>query len=283
MGITCKIIDDYGLIAKSDKAEMRLKQISWNGEEPKMDIRVWVDSNKARGGVTMSMDELKKLGELIEQVRNSSDTEESEDVDVDDIFESDNLPINKPVEDDEPQAEEEPKEKPKATKKVTKVEKPKAEEKPIEKAKTNTNYTYKDCEKKLDKLFEKVAKYPNFEYVLTGLKELARVDNEFIQNAMRESRTFSGMMGYAKNGSKKYCEVVEGGTCITDDQMLELCIEYFSAKEEPKKETKTTTKSVSKNTTKTTTKKTTTSKKSTTKAKKTKPVENDEDFELPFN
>ena len=267
MGVTFKLIKKIGTVKKNDKAEMKLQLVSWNGEEPVYDLRSWLSDGKAKPGVTFSKDELVRLADLIKN-RNAGDN--SEDVDIEDLFNSDEPPINKPVE--EPQVEE----KPKVTEKA-KVEKTKTETKSTEKAETNTNYSYEDCEEKLDKLFEKVSKLPNFAYVFEGLKELAKVDGDFVQNVMRESRNFKGMMGYAKDNSKRFCEVIEGGTCITDDQMLELCIEYFNAKEDGKQVAKTETKTASK----------TKAKKSTAKPKakleKVTNIADGIDEELPFN
>lgn len=266
MGITFKLIKKIGTLSTSDKGEKKLQLVSWNNGEPVYDIRLWKTDGKATSGMTFSKEDLVRIVELVKG------TEESEEIEEDDF------PMNPPdeeeTEDNEEESEEDEEEieqtKKTSTKKTKEVDKPKET-----KSKATTK-GYDECAEKLDELFKDVSKYSNFEYVLIGLKELAKVDNDFVQNVMRESRTFKGMMSYAKEGSKKYVDMIENSTCITDDQMLELCIEYFNAKEE-KKDTKTT----SKPTNKTTTKKTTT-KRTTTKAKKTKTVEDDE-VELPFS
>lgn len=67
--ITYKVIEDYGSLGKRGNYDLRLRLISWNGNEPKYDIRPWKDDPE-RGeimgkGVTLSGDELKKLGEIL--------------------------------------------------------------------------------------------------------------------------------------------------------------------------------------------------------------------------
>ena len=65
-GFEYKIVDEIGVISESGsgwKKEVNL--ISWNGREPKYDIRDWSPEHEKMGkGVTLSKDELEALREL---------------------------------------------------------------------------------------------------------------------------------------------------------------------------------------------------------------------------
>ena len=240
MGITFKLIKYIGTLAKSEKGEKKLQLVSWNNETPCYDIRTWKSDGKATSGITLSKEDLLRIVELVKG--NENDTED--------------FPINKPFED-----VSEPETKKTATKTKTEI-------KPVEKAKTKTNYTYSDCEKKLDKMFEKYNELDSFRWLLGELKKLAKKDNQFVQNIMRESRTIDNMTLYARDKTyEKYNSGFMGA--IVDTDMLNYCIEYLN--QEEVKAAKTTTKSA-----KTTTRK--------TSGRKTKSTKSDEDvIDLPFN
>ena len=65
--IKFEIINSIGVLSESSKGWTKeLNLISWNGREPKYDIRDWdPDHQKMGKGVTLSEDELKKLNELL--------------------------------------------------------------------------------------------------------------------------------------------------------------------------------------------------------------------------
>lgn len=236
MGITFKLIKYIGTLAKSEKGEKKLQLVSWNNETPCYDIRTWKSDGKATSGITLSKEDLLRIVKLVKG--NEDDTEE--------------FPINKPFEDIS---------EPDVKKTTTKVE-------PVKKATTKTNYTYSDCEKKLDKMFEKYNELESFKWLLGELKKLAKKDNQFVQNIMRESRTIDDMTLYARDKTyEKYNSGFMGA--IVDTDMLNYCIEYLN--QEEVKVAKTTTKSA-----KTTTKK--------ISGRKTKSTKNDDTvIDLPFN
>ena len=67
--ITYKVIEDYGSLGKRGSYDLRLRLISWNGNEPKYDIRPWKDDPE-RGeimgkGMTLSGEELENLGKIL--------------------------------------------------------------------------------------------------------------------------------------------------------------------------------------------------------------------------
>jgi len=65
--IKFEIVKNIGVISESPKGWTKeLNLISWNGREPKYDLRDWdPDHQKMGKGVTLSEDELKKLNELL--------------------------------------------------------------------------------------------------------------------------------------------------------------------------------------------------------------------------
>ena len=66
-----EVIENYGKLTEGDKAkEFRL--VSWNGKEPKYDIRSWgkdEDGNEVAGkGITLSGEECEGLLMLLEKI-----------------------------------------------------------------------------------------------------------------------------------------------------------------------------------------------------------------------
>ena len=68
--IKFEIVKNIGVISESSKGWTKeLNLISWNGREPKYDIRDWgPDHQKMGKGVTLTEDELKKLKEVLFEV-----------------------------------------------------------------------------------------------------------------------------------------------------------------------------------------------------------------------
>lgn len=65
--IKYEIKETVGTLSKSSKGwSKELNLISWNGREPKYDLRDWAPDHAKMGkGVTLSEDELKKLRDLL--------------------------------------------------------------------------------------------------------------------------------------------------------------------------------------------------------------------------
>lgn len=72
--IKVEVLQDLGLIS-NEKKNIRLRYVSWNGGEPKYDIRPWWtddDGNEnASKGITLTGEELESLYELIGKEMNS--------------------------------------------------------------------------------------------------------------------------------------------------------------------------------------------------------------------
>lgn len=62
-----EIIEELGVLSESPKGWTKeFNKISWNGGEPKYDIRDWAPEHEKMGkGVTLTSDEAKKLLELL--------------------------------------------------------------------------------------------------------------------------------------------------------------------------------------------------------------------------
>jgi hypothetical protein len=69
--IKFEIIKNIGTLSKSSKGWTKeLNLISWNGREPKYDIRDWDPEHEKMGkGVTLTEEELKNLKELLKTER----------------------------------------------------------------------------------------------------------------------------------------------------------------------------------------------------------------------
>ena len=63
-----EIVEEIGVLSESAKGwRKELNRISWNGREPKYDIREWApDREKMGKGISINHDELMKLKELLD-------------------------------------------------------------------------------------------------------------------------------------------------------------------------------------------------------------------------
>lgn len=63
-----EIINNIGVLSENNSWKKELNRISWNGNEPKYDIRDWSDNHEKMGkGITLNEDELRKLKEIIDE------------------------------------------------------------------------------------------------------------------------------------------------------------------------------------------------------------------------
>lgn len=69
--IKYEIKETIGSLSESSKGwKKELNLISWNDKEPKYDLRDWDSEHKKMGkGVTLSVEELKKLKEILNQMK----------------------------------------------------------------------------------------------------------------------------------------------------------------------------------------------------------------------
>lgn len=63
-----EIINEIGVVSDDGKWRLELNQISWNGREPKYDLRKWSSGHEKMGkGVTLTDDELIRLCDILSQ------------------------------------------------------------------------------------------------------------------------------------------------------------------------------------------------------------------------
>jgi len=64
-----EIINQIGVISTSSSGWItELNRVSWNGKEPKYDLRVWSpDHTKMSKGITLSEDEVTTLSEILQK------------------------------------------------------------------------------------------------------------------------------------------------------------------------------------------------------------------------
>ena len=65
-----EIKSEIGVLSESAKGwRKELNLVSWNGAEPKYDLRDWAPNHEKMGkGVTLSKDEVQKLKELLKDI-----------------------------------------------------------------------------------------------------------------------------------------------------------------------------------------------------------------------
>ena len=69
--IKYEIVEQIGVLSESAKGQTKeLNRISWNGGEPKYDIRDWAPEHEKMGkGVTLNQDEVEKLLVLLKDMQ----------------------------------------------------------------------------------------------------------------------------------------------------------------------------------------------------------------------
>ena len=65
-----EIVKEVGVLSETSRGWTKeLNKISWNGREPKYDIREWAPDHKKMGkGVTLSEDEIQELKKLLSNI-----------------------------------------------------------------------------------------------------------------------------------------------------------------------------------------------------------------------
>ena len=66
--IKYEIVNEIGVISEDGQWRLELNRVSWNGREPKYDLRKWMLNHEKMGkGVTLTDDELVKLCDILAQ------------------------------------------------------------------------------------------------------------------------------------------------------------------------------------------------------------------------
>ena len=63
-----EIVNEIAVISNDGKWSLELNRVSWNGRDPKYDLRRWAPNHEKMGkGITLTDDELIKLCESLEK------------------------------------------------------------------------------------------------------------------------------------------------------------------------------------------------------------------------
>lgn len=63
-----EIVNEISVISRDGYWHLELNRISWNGREPKYDLRRWTPGHKKMGkGITLTDDEVIKLSEILDK------------------------------------------------------------------------------------------------------------------------------------------------------------------------------------------------------------------------
>lgn len=101
---------------------------------------------------------------------------------------------------------------------------------------TEGTATYEECEAKLNAEAE-TFKDADSQYVIQGLLELCRVDQDFRNNVMRKDKSYGGFMEYMyKAAQKGYCVKYGNVGWVDRDTGLGLAIDYYNNDEKAVKE-----------------------------------------------
>ncbi len=70
-GITMEVIKRFAVISGPDTGYRKeLNLVSWNGAEPKIDLRTWSPEGAALKGLTLTEDEAKELQKALNEMFN---------------------------------------------------------------------------------------------------------------------------------------------------------------------------------------------------------------------
>ena len=69
--ITFEIVEKIGVVSTTEKGwSKELNLVSWNGRDPKYDLRDWNEAHDKMGkGVTFNRDEIEKLKEILNTIK----------------------------------------------------------------------------------------------------------------------------------------------------------------------------------------------------------------------
>lgn len=74
-----EIINNIGVISTNNSWAKELNRVSWNGNEPKYDIRDWSENHEKMGkGITLTEEELRNLKKIIDDEIKMLDDDDNE-------------------------------------------------------------------------------------------------------------------------------------------------------------------------------------------------------------
>lgn len=105
---------------------------------------------------------------------------------------------------------------------------------------TGENHSYAEAEAKLNEERKLFKGDRDSEYVIDGILELCKSDQEFLDNVMRPEKSYSGALQYFANKARQgYCIKVDNIGIMSADTALKYAIDYFNSEEPKKPEPKT--------------------------------------------
>lgn len=228
------IVKDFGIISSNGTLDLRLRLMSWGGNEPRYDIRAW-NGDKDLRGLSFTdeefMDLLRMAREIVAEL-----PEEKQEIPKETPKKRGRKPkavVNDDEEEEEDSAEIVP------TTQTNVVQFPGEKPKIIELPKTNGKATVLECREKLDKERE-IYKDGDSKYVIDKLLDLCDKSQDFRNNVMREEKSYAGGFKYmteqVRNG---YCLKVDNGVKYLDNELaFALFVDYFNMDEEAMEEEK---------------------------------------------
>ena len=107
-------------------------------------------------------------------------------------------------------------------------------------APTGENHSYTEAEAKLNEERKLFKGDRDSEYVIDGILELCKSDQEFLDNVMRPEKSYSGALQYFANKARQgYCIKVGNIGIMSADTALKYAIDYFNSEDPKKPEPKT--------------------------------------------
>lgn len=221
MAVECNIVKDCGVISThSNGSTMELKLIEWGGNEARYDIRTW-SKGYALGGITMTRDDLNKLGELIKIIKPSKKIVTNGDKVLESSIKENAKITPMPTKESAKSKTES------ATSKSNIIQFPKQRPE-IEKMVTEGNASYEDCKRKIS-IYLKTYADADSQYVLNGILELCHVDADFRNNVMREDKTYADALKYMKKMCQEGYGYKYGDIGVVDKDLgLGMTIDYFN-------------------------------------------------------
>lgn len=233
-----KIIKDFGIISSNGTLDLRLRLMSWGGNEPRYDIRAW-NGDKDLRGLSFTdeefMDLLRMAREIVAEL-----PEEKQEIPKEIPKKRGRKPkaVVQPVVNDDEEEEEDGAEITPTTQ-TNVVQFPGEKPKIIELPKTDDKATVLECREKLNKERD-VYKDSDSQYVIDHLLELCDKSQDFRNNVMREEKSYAGGFKYmAEQVRKGYCLKI-GDSCqyLDNDLAFALFVDYFNMDEEAMEEEK---------------------------------------------
>lgn len=74
--INYEVIKEFGTISTAGKFTRKLRLVSWNGNEPKFDLRDWSEKDgveTCRAGITLTSTEIESLYKILQEVSESEE------------------------------------------------------------------------------------------------------------------------------------------------------------------------------------------------------------------